>query len=886
MNRVKSENTLGMRHKNSRVLQTCIFLGKCLLFCSVVLTCSFAQESSPREHSSLDAQSLSDRLALSTESVEPIRFVAAHGRRAVIMGYPETGLESWVYPFQIFSNYQIGFRPPGATTESDGRLQLRRIIYQPQAITRIYIGLNYIVREKLFVPLDQPGAILSYEVEGKPVDIQIHFTPVLNLMWPAATGGQFTRWNPNLSGYVISDPLQNASAVVASREIVAHDDTVNTTLRTSSTTSFSIRPVATGNGPAVATVYVALGLGDTKNAAATLQEMTTHRTDMESQAAAHYAELERNILRIRTPDEDVNRALEWAEVALDQAWVCNPQLGCGSVAGYGPSRDVRRPQYDWFFAGDGLVATDALLSAGEYSRARDELGFVMKYQDPKTGMIWHELSQSAGLMDWSRYPYMYVHVDISFDYVNTIARYVAVTGDTRFATDHWSSIAAAFNYCQSLIHASDHLPHIPADKEGGDEQDRPGDDLSLSSSWVAVTSSFADLATITGHPQLVDEARKANQLARAAIAERYWDSAHHYWFEGHTQSGRPIFGWRKGPGQAITQNIFSPEQNDELLDEIASADFQTDWGTRAVAARSEIYDPNSYGKGSAWGLGTAETSATYWAEHRPDIAFAIWSAILPWNSLDSLGHIHEVLAGNFYHEEEESVPEQTWSSAGFLDAAISGLTGLDIQGTRNSVHFAPHLPAEWNRFSVEHVHLPKSALALSVSQTIDEVDLDIQNEGSPANILFEPQIPLGARIVSADFDGRPITASPELFPEDEHAKVEIEAPSGASHCHIRFVGGVSLILPQPSPQLGDRSTGLKITRLDLQNRTLSVDADVISAGNAAFLIRTPWKIATLKGATIRPLSDASYEVTMQRTSAPADPIGYGRAHAEITFTDK
>ncbi len=873
-------------HRSNRLQRTCLSLGQSLLLIFALLTCSFAQESGPKERPILDVQTLSDQLAISTDSVDPIRFVAVHGRRAVIMGYAETGLESWVYPFQIFSDYQIGFRHAGATTETDGRLQLRRIIYEPQAITRIYIGLDYIVREKLFVPLDQPGAVLSYEVEGKPVDIQIHFTPVLNLMWPGAIGGQYTRWHPDLSGYVISEPLQSASAVIASREIVAHDDTVNTTLRTTSTIAFSIRPVSTSNGPAMATVFVALGAGDLKNAAATLHEMTSHLADMEAQTAAHYADLGRNALLIRTPDQDINRALAWAEVALDQTWVCNPRIGCGIVAGYGPSRDARRPQYDWFFAGDGLVTTNGLLAAGEYSRAREELEFIIKYQDQKTGMVWHELSQSAGYMDWSKYPYMYVHVDISFDYLNTVARYVAVSGDTKFAVDHWSSIAAAYRYCQAIINTSDNLPHIPADKEGGDEQDRPDDDLSLSSSWVAVTNSFADLATITEHPQLVDEARKANRLARAAIAERYWDSAHHYLFEGHTQSGRPIFGWRNGPGLAITQNIFSPEQNEELLNEIASADFQTDWGTRAVATRSEIYDPNSYGKGSVWALGTAETSATYWEEHRPNIAFGVWSAMLPWNSLDSLGHIHEVLAGNFYHEEEESVPEQTWSSAGFFDAAVRGLTGLDIQGARNSVHFAPHLPAQWNRFSVEHVHLPKSTLGLSVSQTINEVDLDIQNEGSPANILFEPQIPLGARAVSADFDGHPISASSKSFPEDEHAKVEIEAPSGTSHCHIRFAGGLSLILPQPSPRVGDSSTGMKITRLDLQNQILSIDADVSSAGNAAFLIQSPWKIATLKGAKIRPLSDISYEVTMQRVSAPADSTGYTRAHAEITFTDK
>jgi hypothetical protein len=164
------------------------------------------------------------------------------------MGYPETGLEVWAYPFQILSNYQIGFLPQGATTASDGRRFLRRIIYQPEAITRIYIGSDYIVRETLFTPLDEPGAILRYEVEGKPVDIQIHFTPVLNLMWPGAIGGQFAAWNSDLPGYVLSEPTQQFSASIASSEIVAHDTTVNSALRGATGVSFSIRPEAKVSG--------------------------------------------------------------------------------------------------------------------------------------------------------------------------------------------------------------------------------------------------------------------------------------------------------------------------------------------------------------------------------------------------------------------------------------------------------------------------------------------------------------------------------------------------------------------------------------------------------------------------------------------------------------
>ena len=150
-------------------------------------------------------------------------------------------------------------------------------------------------------------------------------------------------------------------------------------------------------------MFIGLDEPHTSRSNSTVLSLEAHKAE----AAQHYTDLLSHSLQILTPDAKTNRALAWAELALDQAWVCNPLLGCGEVAGYGPSRMGRRPQYDWFFAGDGLIAMDGLLAAGNYSRARDELAFITRYQDTANGMIWHELSQSAALIDWQhKYPYM------------------------------------------------------------------------------------------------------------------------------------------------------------------------------------------------------------------------------------------------------------------------------------------------------------------------------------------------------------------------------------------------------------------------------------------------------------------------------------------------
>jgi glycogen debranching enzyme len=834
------------------------------------------------------SQSFSDRLSLSTNSVGPSRFVAVHSRRSAIMGYPEHGLEIWGYPFQILSNYQIGFKSDGATTESDGQAFLRRIDYRPDSITRIYIGPDYIVREKLFVPLDRAAAVLSYEVESpSPLNIDIHFLPVLNLMWPAAIGGQNTHWDANIPGYVISEPAHGITAVISSQEIVAHDETANSTLRNDGTLSFSLKPRTTSGMSARATVYVALNSPNTKDSVITVQQLSEHLREIEAEVSAHYAQLENQSLKIRTPDEDVNRALAWAEAALDQAWVCNPQLGCGMVAGYGPSRDARRPQYDWFFAGDGLIATNALIATGEYSRARDELAFIIKYQDPKTGMIWHELSQSAGYIDWSKYPYMYVHVDISFDYLNTFARYVTASGDTGFAAANWSSLLAAYRYCKALIQRADHLPHIPPDKEGGDEQHRPGDDLSLSASWVAATAGFSELAKLTGHQQWANEALEENKLTRQSIAIHYWDSRSNFWINSHTLSGASIMSRRRGPMELITQDIFSPPQNDALLNQLASSDFQADWGMRGVAASSDDFHPYSYATGSISALGSTEAAKAFWQAHRPAIAFSLWSSILPWNTLDSLGHIHEVLAGTYYHEQSESVPEQTWSSAGLLDAVSNGLLGLDIQGVTNSIHFVPHLPSEWSHVSVENIRLPHSVLALTVAHDMSAVDLDIRNDGDATRMVFEPQIPIGAHLLSAEFRGSMVSATPELFSEDEHVRMILDIPPGESHCHLRFDGGISIIPNRQILHVGNPSSNMKLTNIHLHDHTLSIEADIHPSGNTTFTISTQWKIVSQEGAIVHVLPGDQYKITLTAESgAISNSLGYIHTHAVLTLAPR
>lgn len=800
-------------------------------------------------------------LSLTTDSVAPHRFIAVYGRRALIEGYGREGLEAWAYPFQLLRDYRIGFRKQGASTVVAGENYLRRIIYEPQTVTRIYIGPGFIVRERIFVPLEEPGVIVTYHVESKSdADVVVHFTPVLNLMWPGGLGGQSTAWNPSLAAYVVSEPGHDYTAAIGSPNTIAHDATTNLTIEERNThgMSFTIRPQ---DGDA--SVAFALNPPRAADQGALYRQLLSKQPELVEQAAAHYKALRANALQIETPDSAVNKAIAWSQIALDQAWVCNPQLGCGLVAGYGPSRNARRPQYAWFFAGDGLVAINALTDESEYQRARDALDFIAKYQQPKTGMIWHELSQSAGFIDWAAYPYMYVHVDVTAQYLSTLEHYVSASGDIDYAQDKWQSIDAAYRYCLGLLDPSDHLPRIPKGKEGSNEQNVTSSDLSLSSDWVDASAAYAEMAAVTGHAAEAKAALQLNKLARISIASKFWNERQHYWIDAFTASGKQISSLRARPLAVITQQVFTPQQNAEALDQLATANYQTDWGTRGVPANSPAFKPESYASGSVSALGTSAVASAFWLQHRPVEAFAMWSALVPWTKLDSLGHMHELLAGDTYHEQEESVPEQTWSSAGFLDASVRGLLGLHVNGREDSIRFSPHIPAAWNTLTVNNVRLRHGNLAFHLARVPGGLRLYITNEGPSMALTFSPALPLGAHLEDATFEHHSVNVESEAHAEDLHADVKLLVPHGASECLVRYRGGVSIETAALDPRLAAPSKYLKITGVLLSGVELYVDADVRTGTNSTFRIHTKQGIHLMSAGKLLSIAPGIYEVSLQ-----------------------
>lgn len=807
------------------------------------------------------------------------RFFAAHGQRALVSGYTGKGLEIWAYPVQVARNYRVSFRPRGAADFLAGDTLLARVDVHPERIVRVYLGPGFVVRETLFVPLDRPGAILSYKVDsGGPIEIAVHAEPVLDLMWPGALGGQSLSWDAALKAYRIAEPAHGWSALLGSPQAAGHDAPLNRTQGGAFAQGMGLvlQPDARG----AADVYVALHAPGSSGADAAYQELARDRDALEEQAAAHYEDFARSTLRITTPDAAVNAALADAKTALEQSWVCSPELGCGLVAGYGPARDARRPQYDWFFAGDGLIGADALLTAGDAAGTRCELEFVLRYQDAKTGMIWHEMSQSAPYIDWVHaYPYMYVHVDITFQFLAAAARYAAASGDSEFVKQHWAGIAAAYRYCRALLDERDGLPRIPGDKEGGNEQDRLTDELSLSSAWVAAADGYAQLAGVAGDASGAADATVQARRARAAIVARYWDERQRFWISGYTAGGAAAAERRSAAADPTVLDLLDAPRKDAVLDELAGSDFQSDWGTRGISAGSPNYRPDSYAEGSVFALNTAATASTFWSEHRPVSAFEAWRALVPWFALDSPGHMHEVLAGDVYRPGAESVPEQMWSSAGFLESAVRGLLGLRVAAAERRIGFAPHLPAAWNEIAVDQVRLGEHAVALHLRRTASGLALSVENSGPALHLDFSPQVPLGAAIVRATLNRVPARAALEEHGDDAHAAMHLELPQGASEVVVELRGGVEVVAPVPTPVPGEASVALHLVRAQRRGDRLTLVVDHLAGRPAELELHTAETISGVDGAAVKPHGSSVQAVLFAPDAGEPRADGYRRATA-------
>ena len=378
------------------------------------------------------------------------------GRKAAAFGTETGELEIWAWPLKLLHDFRLSFQTPLYADPIRGADIARSVEITPAGATIVYTHPAFTVRERLFAPIDEPAVAIVLEVEAvRPMEIIVSFKSDLQLAWPGGLGGQYIFWNDDEKAFVLTESRRQFNAFVGSpfatrattnpahalpdapseMRIAVGDQQPVPMPRPGEPAGRLVNVVSRG-----IPIVIVGQIAPRDTALATYRRVLDRLPQLYAERAAHADSVVAGAAGFG--DTAVDRRARWAELNLDEAMVCNPDLGCGPVAGYAAAgAGGYRPGFGWFFGGDAAINSFALSSVGAFDLARQYLAFFARYQR-SDGKITHEISQSAGRVRWFEdYPYAFYHGDTTPFWILAIGELFRASGDTAFVRSLWPARA-------------------------------------------------------------------------------------------------------------------------------------------------------------------------------------------------------------------------------------------------------------------------------------------------------------------------------------------------------------------------------------------------------------------------------------------------------------
>ena len=841
-------------------------LGAFFLACSQLLLSSIAFAEQP---------------AKSLELSRPVRsweFVSAVGQRGALLGNEQGTFEAWVYPLKILRNFHLKFHVRGNVLPAEAFA--RTLIVRPESSTIVYAGDVFSVRETLFVPVHESGAIIALEVETtEPLEIEAFFTRDFQLQWPAAFGGGYEEWDPTLRAFRFGELSGKFEALVGSPTAVKTSEEVSTNYFSSRQNSMLLG--ITTKGIETKLIVIAAGATAPLSSPQALPRLYEHLErdywELLRNSANYYREYLDRTVSLKLPDEQIEKAYDWAKVSVLQGVVENPLLGEGLVAGYNESGDETRPGFAWFFGRDAEWTSLALDAEGDFPTAREALDFLSKYQRAD-GKITHEISQSASFVDWFKTPYAYASADATPLFIVSVNDYVTQSGDTEFGRQKWNNLWRAYNFLQSTYDAQglaqnfgvgtgwiEEGPLYPARTE-----------LYQASLGVEAVRALSHLAHILGKEDLAKELSQTFERKQSALDEAFWSPEQKiYAYAVDKNDNRDDV-----PSVLATVPMWFQQLNGDrarsMIEELAGPDQQTDWGMRIMSAHNPKYNPGGYHFGSVWPLFTGWASVGEYRYHRALPAYSNLRANALLALDGSLGHVAEVLSGDYFQTLTTGAPQQIWSAAMVVSPLLTGLLGLQANANDCHLDFAPHVPADWPSFSVQNIRIGSSVVNMNYQRTPDRIRLELQSTGGAGrdcSVEFSPATSLRTRVERVRLNGRPLPFHLQANPSDQHVAASLPITAGRSTVEIEMVDDFELSHLSILPPLASTSHGLRVLS---QSWTPKRDAlsVLLSGAPGAIYELTAWnagQIRSVEGAEFEKTNAKEGNIRVQLpVTAPGD----------------
>jgi GH15 family glucan-1,4-alpha-glucosidase len=792
----------------------------------------------------------------STRAVRPWEFLSAVGTRAGLLGNEAGRMEAWVYPLKIFRDFHLKFHVDGQTLPADSLA--RTLITRPESSTIVYTGDTFSVRETFFAPVREPGAVILLELETEsPLEIEAAFHRDFQLEWPAALGATYIGWDSGLKAFAFGEEQKKFAAIVGSATAGNAEEEFQTNYSESQENSFRLGVIA--KGKASQAIFIAGSMTGRADAESEYRKLASSYSLLLRESAQYYRDYLNQTVSVELPDEQLQKAYDWSRVSLVQGMVTNPFLGTGLVAGYKTSGESQRPGFAWYFGRDSFWTSFALNAEGDFANTKTALEFVSKFQR-EDGKIPHEISQGANFVDWFKgYPYPYASADATPLYIIAVNDYVVNSGDTAFAKEKWVSLWKAYQFLKSTYDARG----LPQNQGVGHGWVEGGPLLPIKSEFyqsglgAEALRALANLARFAGHAD--SAAALDSEFAKQwpLVNDSFWLA----------DKKRFAFALDKNDKQVDEPTVLTtvpmwfglPSDATAIstIQQLADADVQTDWGMRIISNRSAVFSGGGYHYGSVWPLFTGWASVAEYRYHQEFPAYENLRANALLALDGSLGHVTEVLSGDYYQPLATSSPHQSWSAAMVVNPLLKGMFGLEKDATNKTLTFAPHVPANWTDFKINNVRVGDSVLSLSYQKTLDEITLEVTRTGGECSLDFEPALANTALVGRVSVNGRPTTYDQRMLTEHHHLRIKVALKEGKNVVHIPVTNDFGVSYAFRLPELGSANSDLRIVSANMEDVTAPME--LVTAGRAGatydLAVWNPGMIESVRGAEL--VKDAS-----------------------------
>jgi len=802
------------------------------------------------------------------ELSRPVRsweFVSAVGTRAGLFGNEQGSLEAWIYPLKILRDFHLRFHIAGAALPAEALA--RTLIVHPESSTIVYTGDVFSVRETLFVPVQEPGAIITFEVDtAEPLEIEAVFKRDFQLEWPAALAGVDEDWDSALHAFRFGEESGKFQALIGSPTAVKGSEAYSTNYFFSQQDSILLG--ATKKGRETKIIVIAAGLEGAPALAKLYDHLAKDYPELLRSSAAYYRDYLDHTVSLKLPDKQLETAYDWARVSMLQGMVQNPFLGEGLVAGFNKSGDDYRPGFDWFFGRDAEWTALALDAEGDFRTVRNALDFLSKYQRAD-GKIPHEIAQSASFTDWFKStPYAYASADATPLFIIAVNDYVTHSGDLGFAQQKWDNLVRAYEFLRSTYDAQGLAQNAGVGTgwiEGGPLYP-VRTELYQASLGLEAARALSHLAHLVGKEDLSRELEQTFERTKPVLDKTFWSPEKKIYAYALDTNGNPVDVASVLSMVPMWFEQFDGDQAQSMIEQLARPDHQTDWGMRILSSRDPKYNPGGYHYGAVWPLFTGWASIGEYRYHRPFSAYSNLRANALLTLTGSLGHDAEVLSGDYFQTLATGTPHQIWSAAMVVNPLLSGLLGLLVDAGSCRLDFVPHIPADWSSFSVSNVRVGAMALNLNYQRTPESVRLELQSTGTGhCSLQFSPAVSLRAKTEGVRLNGRALPFHIEANSSDQHITVNVPISGDGNVIEIQMKDNFELGETSVLPALGGTSHGLRVLSEVWSPKRDTLTLLLSGAAGESYELSAwnPDQISSIEGATLEKKTGMEAKVRVQ-----------------------